>query len=177
MIDSLLNFVATEFNAFRVSRTGSQLGKVSPGVIVDDQGRWVSPVDELRVLLFQIEEEPTLHGPLPLRPLVGNRDLVLPPPLRLNLVLLFAGRFQQYQTALQTLSLLLTFFHVRPVFSPSDSPGLPSGVDRVTMELLSWTPEQLSHMWAAIGAKQLPSAVYRMRMVALDDTEPTGTGQ
>ena len=176
MIDAALQFLADEANAYLQKRTGSDLGAVAPGTIVDDNGRWTSPPDAMRVLMFQVEEERTLRDPLPERTLVAGREVVLPPPLKLNLVLLFAGRFQQYATALRTLSHLMTFFQARPVFTPTDSPGLPAGVERLSMELLSWTPEQLSQMWAAIGAKQLPSVLYRLRLVMLQDTEPLGTG-
>jgi hypothetical protein len=31
-------------------------------------------------------------------------------------------------------------------------------------------------MWACLGAKHLPSVVYRLRMVVLQDVEPAGTG-
>ncbi len=31
-------------------------------------------------------------------------------------------------------------------------------------------------MWACLGAKHLPSVVYRLRMVLLQDTEPVGSG-
>jgi hypothetical protein len=31
-------------------------------------------------------------------------------------------------------------------------------------------------MWACLGAKHLPSVVYRLRMVVLQDVEPLATG-
>lgn len=176
MIDTALQFLSDEANAHLAKRTGGELGAVAPGTIVDDNGRWTSPVDAMRIVLFQIEEERTLRSQLPERSLVGGREVLLPPPLKLNLVLLFAGRFQQYATALRTLSHLMAFFQARPLFTPTESPGLPAGIERLSMELLSWGPEQLSQMWAAIGAKQLPSVLYRARMVVLQDSEPVATG-
>ena len=44
------------------------------------------------------------------------------------------------------------------------------------MDLLSYGPEQMNQMWACLGAKHLPSVVYRLRMVVLQDLEPSGTG-
>ena len=176
MIDTALQFLADEANAYLLRRTGSELGAVTPGTVVDDAGRWTGPMDTTRLLMFQVEEERALRSQLPERTLVGGREVSLPPPLRLNLVLLFAGRFQQYGTAMRTLSHLMAFFQARPVFSAAESPGLPPGVERLTMELLSWGPEQVSQMWSAIGARQLPSVLYRLRMVVLQDSEPQGTG-
>lgn len=176
MIDTALSFLADEVNAQLQKRTGTDLGAVSIGTVVDDRGNWTVPIDTTRLMLFQIDEERMLREQLPERTLVGGRELVLPPPLKLNLVLLFAGRFQQYDQALRTISLILAFFQARPLFTPSDSPSLPTGVERLAMDLVSFGPEQMNQMWACIGAKHLPSVVYRLRMVVLQDVEPIGTG-
>ncbi len=176
MIDAALNFIADEVNVHLIKRTGSELGAVEIGPLVDDRGNWVVPQDTTRLTLFQIDEERTLREQMPERNLVGGREVMLPPALKLNLVLLFAGRFQQYDQALRTLSHILTFFQARPIFTPADNPGLPAGVDRLAIDLLSYGPEQLNQMWACLGAKYLPSVVYRLRMVVLQDMEPIGTG-
>ena len=126
--------------------------------------------------LFQIDEERTTREQVPERTLIGGREVSLPPALKLNLVLLFAGRFQQYDQALRTLSLILSFFHARPVFTLANSPALPVGFERMAMDLLSYGPEQMNQMWACLGAKHLPSVVYRLRLVVLQDVEPLGTG-
>lgn len=176
MIDTALNFIADEVNAHLRKRTGSELGAVEIGPLVDERGNWIVTLDTTRLTLFQIDEERTLREQMPERTLVGGREVLLPPPLKLNLVLLFAGRFQQYDQALRTLSHIMAFFQARPLFTPSDSPALPSGLERVALDLLSYGPEQLNQMWACLGAKHLPSVVYRLRLVALQDVEPIGTG-
>ena len=176
MIDVALRFLCTEFNAHLLKRTGASLGAAEPGPLADDKGAWVVPLDTARLALFQVDEERAMREPLPERLLIGGREVVMPPPLKLNLVVLFAGRFQQYDQALRTLSHVLTFFHAHPVFTPADSPGLPEGMDRLSADLLSFGPEQLNQMWSCFGAKHLPCVVYRLRMVVLQDTEPTGTG-
>lgn len=176
MIDTTLSFLANEVNAHLLKRTGTDLGAISVGALCDDRGLWTQAVDTTRLSLFQIDEERSTREQLPERTLVGGREVVLPPPLKLHLVLLFAGRFQQYDQALRTLSLILAFFQARPLFTPASSPALPEGVERIAMDLLSYGPEQMNQMWACLGAKHLPSVVYRLRMVALQDQEPTGTG-
>lgn len=176
VIDAALDFIAREVNAHLLRRTGSELGAVHVGPLVDDRGNWVVTMDTLRLTLFQIDEERALREQLPERTIVGGREVVLPPPLRLNLIVLFAGRFQQYDQALRTLSHLMAFVQARPLHTPAESPGLPAGIERLAIELLGWTPEQLNQMWACFGAKHLPSVVYRVRMVTLQDSEPIGTG-
>ena len=176
VIDTTLAFLAAEVNAHLVKRTGTELGAVSVGALCDDRGLWTQAVDTTRLTLFQIDEERSTREQMPERTIIGGREVVLPPPLKLNLVLLFAGRFQQYDQALRTLSLILSFFQARPVFTPASSPALPEGVERMAMDLLSYGPEQMNQMWACFGAKHLPSVVYRLRLVVLQDLEPTRTG-
>lgn len=53
---------------------------------------------------------------------------------------------------------------------------MPAGVDRLALELVNYGPEQANQMWACLGAKHLPSVVYRVRMLFLQDQEPSGTG-
>lgn len=177
VIDTTLSFLADEVNSYLLKRTGTTLGAVDVGPLCDDRGLWTQAVDSTRLTLFQIDEERTLREQLPERTLIGGREVSLPPPLKLNLVLLFAGRFQHYEQALRTLSLILAFFQARPLFTPTSSPALPEGVERVAMDLLSYGPEQLNQMWACFGAKHLPSVIYRLRMVVLQDLEPATTGK
>jgi hypothetical protein len=176
VIDTTLLWLADEVNAHLVKRIGTELGGVSVGALCDDRGLWTQGVDTTRLTLFQIDEERVTREQRPERTLLGGHEVVLPAPLKLNLVLVFAGRFQKYDQALRTLSLILGFFQARPLFTPANSPALPEGVQRVAIDLLSYGPEQMNQMWACFGAKHLPSVVYRLRMVLLQDQEPLGIG-
>jgi hypothetical protein len=176
VIDATLKFLTDQVNAQLLRRTGASLGEAEAGPLVDDKGAWVQPLNSLRLTLFQIDEERSLREQMPSRMIVGGREVVMPPPLKLNLVVVLAARFQQYDQALRTLSLVLAFFQSHPLFTPADNPDLPAGVDRLAIELQSYGPEQLNQMWTCFGAKHLPAIVYRLRMVVLQDDEPTGTG-
>ena len=67
---------------------------------------------------------------------------------------------------------MLTFFQARPVFTRERYAGLDPRIDKLGVDLISPSFEQLNQMWAFVGAKQLPSALYRVRLVALQDAEP-----
>ena len=172
MLGTTLSFLADEVNAHLVKCTGTALGAVSVGALCDDRGLWVQAMDTTRLTLFQIEEDSAAHHQLPpMLTATGAREGS--PPLQLNAVLLFAVRFQQYEQALGTLSLILGFFHARPVFTQASSPALPDGLEKVVIELLSYGPEQMSQMWSCLGAKHLPSLVYRLRMVVRQEQQRT----
>jgi hypothetical protein len=177
MLDTALKFLVTEVNAHLVRRTGvPDAGGMTLARVTDDNGNWTLPTNSLGLTLFQIEEERALRNPLPDRVVLGGREIALPPELKLNLTLLVSAHFTQYETALRQLAHVLAFFHARPLFTAGDSPGLPDGLDLLAMDLLNYGPEQMNQMWSCLGTKHLPSAVYRLRMVVLQDQEPVSSG-
>jgi len=176
MIDVSLKFLVDEVNGYLYRRVNSNFGNVVLGPLVDDKGNWVATKDTMLLTLFQIEEERHARIQVPQQVMVDGRNVTLPPPLTLNLVLLFSAYFGTYSEGLRMLSLLLTFFQSHPLFSPAEHPALPAGVDRLALELVNYGPEQANQMWACLGAKHLPSVVYRVRMLFLQDQEPSGTG-
>lgn len=177
LIELALKFLSDEANGFMARRLGLDLGKLDVGPFVDyTTGALAIGVDTTRMTLFQIEEERVMREQLPVRQIVAGRELTLPPPLKVNLIVVVSGRFQHYDQCLRQLSLLLTFFQSHPVFTPTDYPGMPAGIERLSVELLNYGPEQLNQLWTCIGSKHLPAMVYRVRMLWLQDAEPQGTG-
>lgn len=176
MLDVALNFLTAELNSYLVIRgavKGSdEIGKVEVGRLVDEAGKWAVKDDHVGATLVHFEEERVLRGQLPETTVSGGKHVVLEPRLRLNLHVLFAAKFQKYDEALRSLSLILTFFQSHPTFTPDTHPGLDPRLERLNVELQSPSFEQLNQVWAYVGAKHLPSALYKVRMVALQDTAP-----
>lgn len=177
MLDVAVNFLAEAFNAYLLRRLGSAtLGRVVPGGIVDDKGVLAIETGTVALSLVNIEEERTLREQVPVRLYRDGRELLLQPELKLNLTLLFAARMVDYPTTLRALSHVLTFFQANPAFASSEHPGLDPRIGRLSMELLSVTPETLNQLWASIGAKYQPSALYRARLLTIQDQEPFVAG-
>jgi len=172
MLDVVLKFLAKELNGYLLSRTGSSFGAVEIGRLVDDTGKWAVKEDHIGATLVHIEEERTLKSQRPETALVNGSQVVLEPPLKLNLHVMFAASFQRYDHALHYLSHVLTFFQARPLFTQERYPDLDPLIERLTAELLPLGYEQLNQLWAFIGGKHLPSAVYKVRLVVLQDLEP-----
>jgi hypothetical protein len=172
MLDNTLQFLCTEVNRHFQRLPGlGEHGGLRPSPVVDAQGCLALAANSLALTLFQLDEERSLRSQPPERVVLGGRELTLPPELRLNATLLVSAHFDQYEQALRLVSHVLGFFHGRPLFTPGDSPGLPEGVDRLTMDLLSYGPEQNRQLWACLGARHLPSLVYRMRLVLLQEQQ------
>lgn len=173
MLDVAVNFLARELNTYLLARTGGTFGSAQLSRIVNDAGKWAVPDDQIGIALVNLEEERALKSQLPQTVYSDGRQVVLEPEIKLNLTLLFAANFKQYDQALRQLSQVLAFFQARPAFTPERYPGLDPRIEKLGVDLISLGFEQLNQLWAFLGAKQLPSAVYRVRLVALQDLEPS----
>lgn len=172
MLDVVLKFLVKEVNTYLVARTGDAFGEVQVCRLVDDGGKWAVKEDHLAATVINVEEERTLKSQTREVAFVNGRHVLMEPNLKLNLHVMFAAYFQQHDVALRYLSLVLTFFQAHPTFSRDAFPGLDPRIERVSAELQTLSYEQLNQVWAFIGGKQLPSALYKVRMVVLQDEEP-----
>jgi hypothetical protein len=173
MLDVALDFLVRNVNAWLALRTGEDFGKLEASRIVDDGGKWTITTNCIGVALINIEEERILRSQLPETTLVNGRHVILQPELKLNLHLLFAANFTKYDEALKYIALVLTYFQSHVSFTQAVYPGLDPRIERLNVELQSLTYDQLNQVWAFVGSKQLPSMIYKVRMVALQDREPS----
>jgi hypothetical protein len=90
------------------------------------------------------------------------------PPVRVNLYVLFVANLDAYDEALKALSLVVAFFQNRYTFDVS---GNGDGASRVVFELYSMTFEQQNHLWASLGAKFMPSVVYKASILDIADVQ------
>ena len=176
MLDTAVKFLAGEVNVYLKRRTASDLVRVVPGSVVDDNGKWAVADGSIGLSVVNVEEERVVRSQAPDRVLLDGNLVSVQPGLRINLQLLFASRHNNYEHALRYLSYVLMFFQAHPSFTPEEYPALDPDLRKLSLELLNYGPEQLNQLWTYLGAKYLPSVVYRMRMAVLQDTEPMDVG-
>jgi hypothetical protein len=172
MLDSAVYFLADEVNAY-LQRLAVAVVKAVPGSLANDDGTWAVPDNTIGVAVVNVEEERTLRAQAPERVLVNGSQVVVPADLKLNLIVAFAVRHSKYDHTLRFLSHVLRFFQAHPTFTPAEYPALDPSIEKLTVELLTYGPEQLNQLWAYVGTKYLPSALYRVRMLVLGDADPT----
>jgi hypothetical protein len=143
-----------------------------------------------RVLLtvVNIEEESTLkNGAHLIRNPVSNGIESKSPPVHLNLYMLFSATPSElddgYEKALWQISLVIELFQSKKEFTLQNTPGFVIGnLNRRLMnelrlhpELYTLTFEQMNHLWGALGGKQSPSVMYKVRLVRIQSmlTEET----
>jgi hypothetical protein len=70
---------------------------------------------------------------------------------------------------LKQLSYVISFFQGKNVFTTDTSPALDPSIRKLVVELYSYSFEQQYNFWTVIGAKYLPSALYKIRMVTYQE--------
>lgn len=171
MLDVALTFLKDQLQGFLVARTGAgpDARPVNLTPVVNDQGRYAIAVDSLGLTVVNIEEERTFRAQVPSYVLVDGRQVLREPEVRLNLHVLVAANFRLYTEALRYLSLVIAFFQSNPGFTVDAFPSLDPRIGLLTAELYSLSYEQLNQVWAFIGGKQLPSVVYKVKVVVVQD--------
>jgi hypothetical protein len=95
------------------------------------------------------------------------------PPVLVNLYVLFSVNRDYTDDALLYLSYVMQFFQHKNIFTQQNSPGLFTDtmqpVQQISSELVTLNFEQVNHLWASLGGKYLPSVLYKIRQVVIDD--------
>jgi len=170
MLDQVLDFFSAELNAYFQTRTGLPGDTVVPGQVVNDNGKYEIKKDNIGATIINIEEEGVFKDQLPEVRFQQGQHLQREPKLKLNLFVLFAANYTRYDQALKHLSLVLQYFQGHRVFTPDRYPGLQTGIERLSVDLQTLNYDQLNQIWAYIGGKHLPSIVYRVRLVSIQDS-------
>lgn len=178
MIDKAILLLKEELQSY------INLRDASVSVVVDNIGLFETSkgdtlTNNIIITLVNIEEESTLKNQQALRRPVASTALYQNPPVYLNLYVLFTCNYSgdDYLLALQRLSFIIQFQQSRNSFAVSSSIA-GGGIDlsekgitdlRFTMELYTLTFEQINHLWGSLGGRQMPFAMYKLRLVALTD--------
>jgi Pvc16 N-terminal domain len=95
------------------------------------------------------------------------------PPLYLNLYVLFAVNkkksLKDYEDSLLWLSYIIQFFQHQQVFTAASHPNLPVNIEKIIVDLYSQNFEQVNNLWGTLGGKYLPSVLYKIRQITIDE--------
>jgi hypothetical protein len=174
MLDIALKFLKDELNTFLLTQTGSD-SIIQLRTLVDEAGKYAIDEGKIGASIINIEEDRIFKAQVPETIYKNGQQIILEPELKLNLYVIFAANFQKqyYDQALKYISYILTYFQSHLVFTSVEYPTLDSRIEKLVVELQSLNYEQLNQVWAFIGGKQLPSVLYKVRLVSLQQTTPT----
>ncbi|MCA9735646.1 MAG: DUF4255 domain-containing protein [Deferribacteres bacterium] len=123
----------------------------------------------LSLSIINIEEERVVKSQQSAFKMPNGNVVHMNPEIKLNLYFIIAANFENYKTGLQFLSAAVRFFQARNVFTRQNTPNLPEEVEKLIVEFFSINFEQQNHLWSVLGAKYLPSVVYRARLLTIQE--------
>lgn len=170
MIHLSIAQVVSELNAYLNLRSpGMAPERVEAGSLFDLNG---TPNNDTRnrvaVQVVNVEENGVYRSLETYRARPDGPHERVRPPARVNVYVLFVANLDDYGEALKALSHVIAFFQNRYAFEVS---GNGDGSSRVIFDLYSMTFEQQNHLWAALGAKYMPSVMYKASILDIRDTQ------
>ncbi len=189
MLKTALEFLSDELNLYLKRKDPANFGSVDVVVLsglMKPDGSFALPTNQgdenFKVIITLINlEEDRIAESQTYNQRINNKIQVVNPPLNLNAYLLFSVLATNYLTALRLLSYVISFFQSNTVFDNNHYPQMNAKVDaenpwqKVGRLLLTLHPvsfEQQNNLWAALGAKYMPSVIYKMRTISFTDFEP-----
>lgn len=158
MIYESLTCIADELNEYFRIRLKIPEDKVVLSSIVNPDGTIALPGEnKIALTLVNIEKEPAAN----------KNSLTNSPGVSLTLQVMFVVYFSSnnYSEGLKFLSLIISFMQQKPVFTRANSPVLHESIEKLSVELETYGLERLNNLWAMLGAKYMPSALYRVRLL------------
>jgi hypothetical protein len=172
MIDKALGFIVDRLDA----ALQRQYSSSEPHAVIAGLGGPASAAVENRIVLSiaNIERESGTQGGNNLRADATGYSKSFP-PLNINLFILAAANFgDNYAEALKFLSATLAFFQSSPVMTPATSPAFPAGIEKLTIELVNLSFQEVNSLWTIRGSLYLPSFLLKLRTVTIAKGEILG---
>ena len=178
MIQTVVNSLLSELNSNLKRRFSLQdKPKIVLSPLVDVEGNLAidGEKNKLVMTLVDIEETRFKGHSLAKSDIQGRQKTAFfRPPIHLNLYILISAYFDSsnMDEAYMYISEVLSFFQKKAIFDPKNTPSLGNtNIDKLYIELYNQSFQDKSHMWSMIGAKYLPSVLYKIKMLTIQEDE------
>ena len=158
MIYEVLQTLTDNLNIYFRTKLKIQEDKAELSAIVNQDGTIaLQSENKILVTLLNIEREPfSASGQT-----VGRQRLSL------NILVMFSCHFSNsnYSEAIRFLGLIITYFEENYTLEVNN---IYDGKNKIKIEIETFNLEKVHNVWATIGAKYLPSVIYKLRMIVVD---------
>ncbi|MFQ3212665.1 MAG: hypothetical protein ACI9C9_000189 [Marivirga sp.] len=183
MIHNLLPVVGAELNNYLKSRFNLEEDRLILSNLMNQDGSVaIEGNNKVVCTLVNVHEETTLKS-TPGTSSMGGGFGAGGSDIHINLTVMFSAFFssKNYTEALKFLSGVIYFFQDKPVFNNSNTPGLSSNIEKACFDLTTLSYHDLNSVYSMMGAKYMPSVIYKIRMLTfssnnIEDTIPSISG-
>jgi len=163
MIDNVLNSIVSKLNEYLNNRFSQSQDLVRLSALSElDEESGSSLKNRLILSLANIEHERFGQKSLPR---MGGK------PINVYLYIIIAANFPSatYQEGIRLLSAVMSCFQYMPVLTAQNTPDLDSNVEKLVLEIMNLNMQELSQLWGVHGGKYLPSVMYKIRTVRIEE--------
>lgn len=171
MLHLAIKHVADALATYVDLQTGVADGVVQSALVNHTAQGGLAVLGKLVVTLVRLEEDRLSRSVDYYERLEGDRVRRVEPPTQLTAHVLVAATHEDYGEALKAVGHAVAFFQNTRSVDYAEIEGV-EGPGRLLLEMDSPSFEQLNHLWGTVGAKYLPSVLYRMRLVSVRDARP-----
>jgi hypothetical protein len=159
VIDELNEYLKSQFNAIEDKAVLSNLIDQDGSIAIEGSNKIIASV-----VLIDRDTTSSIGGS---GQFSGNQYTEFSPALNINLTVMFSAYFNKnhYNESLKYISGVIYFFQNKFLFTSQNTPKLGKGVDKLHFDLISLSPQELMNMYSMLGAKYMPSVVYKVRML------------
>ena len=124
--------------------------------------------------LLNLEEESSMKN-TPSYKVRDGKTEYKNPPVNLNLYLLISANCDTYDKSLRCISKTIQFFQGKKVFTSTNTVYNRTNVAfdvldyfQFILELHTPSFEELNHVWGTLGGRQLPSVIYKIQVIEIE---------
>lgn len=173
MINETLKFISDEVNTYLSLKLGINtdprlvLGNISRAMDNDTTG--TNSLSNKAILSLVNVEEDRIAKQQESYVKTDSGITYKNPPTPLNLYILFAVNRTEYTDSLKWLAYIIQFFQYQNVFTPISHPALDAGIEKLIVDLYTLNFEQINHLWSTMGGKYIPSVLYKVRQISINE--------
>ncbi len=165
MIHEVLDVIFKDLNHYFARRLGVQEPKVVVNNLLSEAGK-TPPANQNKLVVSLVNL--TTDTFLSTNPSPGG-FMKKNPPVGVNLEVLIASFFDDYQEGLKFLWLAISYFQGKAIFTRENTPGLSPGTGRVIVESVHLSRSDNYQLWRTTGTHYRPSIVYKIRFQSVED--------
>jgi hypothetical protein len=175
MISQALEFTSAVLDQYLKNRFALDESKLELNLLIEPGGT-IPPANKNKLVLslINIEKESVRPYYIHKEKLPNGSFSNFSISARFNLDILLSANFDDYKEALKFLDAAILFFQVNTFLDSKTNPEIPDGITKLEYDVEKVTYHQMHSLWTAMGAKYLPSIIYKIRMVTVRGTDVEG---
>jgi len=175
MIYEALQIISEQLDNYLSSEGLSNLVKLENIALLESSSENADNIKGKVVLtLLNLEEESALKNTPNFKVRNGKTEYKNP-PVNLNLFLLISANCDTYDKSLRCISKTIQFFQGKKVFTSTNTVYNRTNVAfdvldyfKFNLEIYTLSFEQLNYVWGTLGGRQLPSVVYKIQLLEIE---------